>query len=385
MVQIIFLVQTLMVVQNLLINGSFEDVNDLTSRKESIIHPRYFKNWTYPTDGTPDIYRDVKAYNKFYIHNIEPLMDTCIEVQSGNYCAGLYLIDDYGLSPFYYNLFNSKNKVYADYELHEPIFDTNWTKITTYFKAFGNEEYITFGKFSIKNDEKIISVMKKISKSTQAITTKLKNENKLLYFQDKGICNCHTYIKDNYYFLDNISVEPLSISDSKIANLTCDNCIDNNPLTIYISNQVNFLIDKGYEGDMTFTVSAAIRKNEKITISLGLSNKIVIVGDTSAITNINYQFVYPVSKITTKNVTYSISELKEEEKTQLINEWNQLPENVTDFKGKVYTNFNKLTTTSNNKESEISSVQKAGDANYPISFITISGNWRSFGGFLLWK
>lgn len=193
--------------QNLVLNHSFEHMITKVTSKLGTLDSFYAKHWFVPTDGTPDIYRDLNSCNDDFIKNHEVGLDTCIHVFSGNYCIALILINEYGyvehitgklskplkidhlykagfyvkgytgrykgsglgiklsqdsiifnsdefhdykLSPFYHKLYKS-HKVKADFEIIDV--DTTWKKVEYYFRALGNEKFITLGKFSADNDE----------------------------------------------------------------------------------------------------------------------------------------------------------------------------------------------------------------------------------------
>ncbi|HMO40274.1 MAG TPA: hypothetical protein PKC76_13850 [Saprospiraceae bacterium] len=261
--------------QNLIKNGNFEDVissvGDYRMRQDSF----YAKNWFTPTDCSVDIYRNREVCNDNYIRAHEPGLDFCVEVASGNYCLGLYLINYFGymehitgklkepleageqylvsysirylggndarasigmgfkfskdsilfksnimdiagLSPFYSDLYGV-NKVYADYSLAYRFIDTNWTRIESIFTAEGGEKFLTFGKFCYQDDKKIIGQFNYLRHHPKAVNNKsfLDKEKSLVIKKVRASKVQDTPELLNYYLLDSVKVELIKGSTNK--------------------------------------------------------------------------------------------------------------------------------------------------------------------------
>lgn len=348
--------------QNLVFNPSFEEVQKNLNVKMGSLDSFYAKNWFVPTDGTPDIYRDLNSCNDNFIKSHEVGLDTCIKVYSGNYCIALILINEYGyiehitgklkeplkknhlykagfyvksyrgkyhgnglgiklsqdtvvfnsnemhdykLSPFYYKLYKSK-KVIADYTVFDV--DTTWKKCDFYFNASGNENYITLGKFSETNDEAMIKIMERNRKVPIQTIEKQLNNGKIQYYK-KNTNKIYTNFRDvsgDYYFIDSVFVCELNPTEKRIASKKCQNCIDNDPYTIEIPSQLSYFVEKGYIGDLSLYINATLKPNEMLQIKLGKKNKIFLVNNSGIIKTFEYRFNYPAKKVRKKNIHYSI-------------------------------------------------------------------------------
>ena len=294
--------------QNVLLNGDFEVLSDSTRKKSIYNYKFYFKDWHEPTDCSSDIFRDSKVCDNKHTRSIEPMLNYCIDVQSGNYCAGFVLMSftgetEYlagrflsplvkdsiykisfwvkyapdsncmttsglgykvsrdsivfkskikaieGLSSNYLDLFGSI-KIRPDFHIDSLVKNTKWNKITSLYKAIGGERFITFGMFSIENDFQFIQYLKQLKLGYNASRVKKFISNNTIFKKvDVDLQDINNNLDENYYYLDNISVEPLSSYEFEYSNKKCENCIDNDPMTLKIPNQLSFFVDKGYFGD----------------------------------------------------------------------------------------------------------------------------------------
>ncbi|MCZ2100032.1 MAG: hypothetical protein LC107_00670 [Chitinophagales bacterium] len=351
--------------QNLLLNGDFENVISKVGNFHISMDSFYAREWIIPTDCTPDIYRDTSACDDQHIKNYDPIWN-CIDVQSGKYCAGLGLVSFYGsvehitgrlskkleinkyykitfylrflggdttyvskgfgykfsqdsipfksskkeinkLAPYYHTLFK-ENKVYADYQIENEFTSTNWFKVESIYRAKGGEKFITFGLFSYKNDEKIIEQFERINSKqlvigSQLFLSKIKSNVVRSYIGNK--LNDFPSL-DNYYFIDNISVEPLSSAELEFAQRTCFNCIDNDPMTFNIPNRLDFFVDKGFFGDLELSVYAVLKPIETLKIQLGKKEEILLNNESDHVQSFEYRFKYPASKVRNTSIVYSI-------------------------------------------------------------------------------
>lgn len=257
--------------QNLLFNGDFEDVKtyDFNTRRNRDTF--YAMHWFEATNATVDIIRDLSACNEAYTKSIEPMIDFCIEVKSGNYCIGFgpihfmgamehisgrlkeelisgkrYLvsfnlkkqptetplipkgigikfhedsllfkggrkdIDNQKVWALYDNLFE-EDKIFSDFELDEYVLDTSWVEHKFIYTARGGEKYLTLGRFAYENDKEIIQQFNKLRHNPW--------EAKILKYvkSDKSkVCKRFFDNKEefdleghNYYFIDLIEVTSL--------------------------------------------------------------------------------------------------------------------------------------------------------------------------------
>lgn len=125
--------------QNLLLNGSFEEVHDYSGNPKMYLDTFYAKHWFAPTDGSVDIYRDIEACDETHIKNIEPGMGFCVKVDNGSYCIGLYTITHYGYME------------HITGQLKEPLINNGVYRVSFSIKFYGDEPYFSKGfgyKFS---------------------------------------------------------------------------------------------------------------------------------------------------------------------------------------------------------------------------------------------
>lgn len=351
--------------QNVLLNGDFEVISDSTRKKSIYNYNFYFKDWHEPTDCSSDIFRDAKICDKKHKMSIEPMLNYCIDVQSGNYCAGIVLMSftgetEYltgrflsplikdsiykisfwvkyapnpkcmassglgykvssdsivfkskikaieGLSSNYLDLFGSI-KIRPDFHIDSLVTNTKWTKITSLFKAIGGERFITFGMFSMENDFQFIQYLNQLKLGYNASKVNKFISKKTIFKRvEVDSQDINNNLDENYYYLDNISVEPLSIHEFQRANKTCLNCIDNDPMTLNIPNQLNFFVDKGFFGDLELSIHAILKPKEILKIKLDKENEILLKNESNIIKHVDYKFNYPASKVRNKSIIYSI-------------------------------------------------------------------------------
>lgn len=362
--------------QNLLLNGDFEEV----IRPDSNVLAKdngtrdfynikfYCKDWLKPTYCSPDIFRDIKVCDNDHVKSVEPLNDFCIDVQSGNYCAGLILMEItgeteyltgklrhplvkdsiykitfwlrfspginqmaskgfgykfsedsivfqssiislYGLLESNYVALFENNKIKADYNIDHIFTNTKWTKIVSLYKANGGEKFITFGMFSLDKDKEWIKQLNSIrSNYNQTKIEQLIEKNKSVMLKRVEVPSREIFdlVDNNYYFIDNISVEPLSSSELEFAQRTCFNCIDNDPMTFNIPNRLEFFVDKGFFGDLELSVYAVLKPIETLKIQLGKKEEILLNNESDHVQSFEYRFKYPASKVRNKSIVYSI-------------------------------------------------------------------------------
>jgi hypothetical protein len=333
--------------QNILLNGDFEVINPSTGNPKFYLDQFYMDNWMAPSECSVDIFRDVNACDEFHIHNIEPGMDFCLEVASGDYCMGLYSINHDGymehitgelsmpllknevyiisfyiknysdkpfvskgfgykfsqtpvvfdseiytgskLSPFYQNLF-SKTKVFADFEFDEYIINSEWKKINTYYTATGSEKFITFGNFAFKNDAKIMKQFKQLSDNYtfDKMNKFIKSEKSLVVNKiDTLEISRNNGLSTNYYLVDNIKIERVLDEKTKNKEYKCENCLDLDTSTRGIPQKLEFFVDQGFVGDLSFAFLARLNTNEKMVIVLNKGYKL-IVANTGLSTVLDY-------------------------------------------------------------------------------------------------
>ena len=350
--------------QNLLLNGDFEEVIPKSYFKQwnGFNHPDYFINWYSPTDGTPDIYRSIYNCDSNYLFNIEPGMDTCLTVASGAYCAGMYVIEEYGymehltgkliekmqmdsvykiqfyiknmndqflsngfgyklstdsilfqsdvlfnykFSPFYQYLFKY-NPIYADFEIENYFNATEWTKITSYYTANGDEKYITFGKFAYPNNAEIIKFMKKLQKKPKDEILNIVRTKNLPYLKWNKVYFTNSIATGYYLFIDDISITKVTDRYEYEMYRSCTNCIDNLDHTVNIPNRLEFFVDKGFFGDLELSVYAVLKPIETLKIQLGKKEEILLNNESDHVQSFEYRFKYPASKVRNTSIVYSI-------------------------------------------------------------------------------
>lgn len=340
--------------QNLLLNGDFEDINTDEPKSNFYKYSFYFKNWFEPTDCSSDIYRDFKVCDEKHRKAHEPTLDFCVQVQSGNYCAGIYLIyysgdveylsgtlsnpleanqlykisywlkfgagEDpaasigfgyklskdsivfksnvsavVGLESNYNSLF-SVHRVYADHSIKGTFLNTEWTKIETLYKAKGGEKFITFGMFCIDNDKKIKKQF------LQFTNNPILSRNKEFIYKDKSLLIkklkepkqiTNKNLDQNYYFLDNVGVFALdSLDQAKYEAFPF--CVDSDTSTSFpaFREYSNLFDNKGWVGDMEIKIVAHLKPNEKLFIQYGNKKEIVIVNDLKKLIQEPEEFIY---------------------------------------------------------------------------------------------
>ena len=366
--------------QNLLLNGSFEQINPAKGDiGEFYLNNFYAKNWFAPTDGSVDIYRSFAACDNQHVRSMENGSDICVETDDGDYCIGLCTITQEGymehitgtlgkpleqgkvykisfslrffgdkpifskglgykfskdsvvfnskikmwrkLNPFYQDLYDT-NKVYGDFQFDDFITDSTWTRYTKYYTSKGGEKFLTFGEFAFQNDENMIKQLNRLRKTLlQEERTKYIESGKILFVKqiDSITINRNNNMPINYYLLDDIRVEEIKDVSILQQQRTCNGCIDNDPLTVNIPNHREMTIDRGYEGDLSFSVNAQLNAMEKLVIELDKGNKIIVVNDKPQ-QNIDliYQFKYPAKKLRGKTLSYYVDKITEVELNKLI-------------------------------------------------------------------
>lgn len=370
--------------QNLLVNGNFESVNVSDGSGYYYLKNFYFQDWFKPTECSADIWRDHSACDNEHFYNIEPEMNRCLDCYSGRYCAGIATLSYYGymehitgklirplekgklyevsfwikfmggspytsknfgykfsqdsflfqseilydkkLSPYYHDLF-SQSKVYADYAVDEYILDTTWREISTVHLANGNESFITFGNFAFESDTKFIKRLNKVARSSSQEKVKLyyeSNESEfIMYFphydkQPNGLSGA-------YYLLDSIWVSEIDISRLNLNS--CSNCIDNDPMTINIPDELVFDIDRGFEGQLSFELGFALKENEYIELIMEKGTRILVIPSQPVLDQQIFKFKYPAKKIRGRKIYYRVRSFL----TDSLNEFHVIRENK-DFK-----------------------------------------------------
>ena len=366
--------------QNLLLNGSFEQITPAKGDiGEFYLNNFYAKNWFAPTDGSVDIYRSFAACDNQHIRSMENGADICVETANGDYCIGFCTITEEGymehitgtlekpleqgkvykvsfalrfygdqpifskglgykfskdsvvfnskikmwskLNPWYQNLYGT-NKVYGDFQFDDFITDSTWTHYTKYYTAKGGERFLTFGQFAFQNDEKIINQLNHLRKMLlQKDRTKYIESGKILFVKqiDSITIYRNNNLSINYYLLDDVKVEEVTDLSTIQEQRTCSNgCVDSDPLTVNIPNHREMTIDKGYEGDLSFSLNAQLNAMEKLVIELDKGNKIIVVNDKPQ-QNIDliYQFKYPAKKLRGKTLSYYVEKITNNDIKQL--------------------------------------------------------------------
>ncbi len=218
------------------------------------------------------------------------------------------------LSPFYQDLFGV-HKIYSDFQFEEYLTDTVWQHHTTYYMAKGGERFLTFGQFSFANDQEII---RQISKY-KTILSQVGRENfiksgKISFIKQIDAVDAELKelnLSSNYYLLDDVKVEQATAAETLQAQQTCANgCVDLDPLTIQIPSRREVFIDRGFEGEISFSIHANLRPREKLVIELDKDNKITVLSDDLTKTaNLVYDFKYPAKKIRGKIISYYVEKV----------------------------------------------------------------------------
>ena len=366
--------------QNLLLNGSFEQITPAKGDiGEFYFNNFYAKNWFSSTDGSVDIYRSFAACDDQHVRSNENGLGFCVETADGDYCIGLCTITQEGymehitgtlekpleqgkvykvsfalrfygdqpifskgfgykfskdsvvfnskikmwrkLNPWYQNLYGT-NKVYGDFQFDDFITDSTWTHYTKYYTAKGGERFLTFGQFAFQNDEKIINQLNHLRKMLlQKDRTKYIESGKILFVKqiDSITIYRNNNLSINYYLLDDVKVEEVTDLSTIQEQRTCSNgCVDSDPLTVNIPNHREITIDRGFEGDLSFSVNAQLNAMEKLVIELDKGNKIIVVNDKPQ-QNIDliYQFKYPAKKLRGKTLNYYVEKITNNDIKQL--------------------------------------------------------------------
>lgn len=365
--------------QNLLLNGSFEQITPSKGDiGEFYFNNFYAKNWFAPTDGSVDIYRSFTACDNQHIRSIENGLDFCVETANGDYCIGLCTITQEGymehitgtlekplvrgkvykisfafrfygdkplfskgfgykfsndsvvfhspikmwlkLKPWYQDLYGT-HKVYGDFQSDEYLTDSTWTDYSQYYTAKGGERFLTFGQFAFQNDQSMIKQLNRLRKTfLQADRTKYIESGKILFVKqiDSITINRNNNISINYYLLDDVRVEEVTDIATIQEQRTCNGCVDNDPLTVHIPNHQEITIDRGYEGDLSFSLNAQLNAMEKLVIELDNGNKIIVVNDKpQQNADLIYQFKYPAKKLRGKTLSYYVEKMTTDELKQL--------------------------------------------------------------------
>ena len=366
--------------QNLLLNGSFEQITPAKGDiGEFYFNNFYAKNWFSSTDGSVDIYRSFAACDDQHVRSNENGLGFCVETADGDYCIGLCTITQEGymehitgtlekpleqgkvykvsfalrfygdqpifskgfgykfskdsvvfnskikmwrkLNPWYQNLYGT-NKVYGDFQFDDFITDSTWTHYTKYYTAKGGERFLTFGQFAFQNDEKIINQLNHLRKMLlQKDRTKYIESGKILFVKqiDSITIYRNNNLSINYYLLDDVKVEEVTDLSTIQEQRTCSNgCVDSDPLTVNIPNHREITIDRGFEGDLSITLVAYLKPEEKFVIDLSEKNKIIIVNDNFGDdAELIYHFKYPAKKIRGKPISYYIEKITGNDLKQL--------------------------------------------------------------------
>lgn len=405
---IIFRITVVCNSQNLLLNGNFENtiskVGDYHIRVDSF----YALEWFLPTECTVDIFRDKNVCNDNLIVNYEPGLDFCVNTFSGNYCIGLCLINHYGymehiagkllkpliknsfykisfyikfkanktswassgfgykfssdsivfkgnilehqgstksgLAPFYYHLFKSE-KIFSDFEIDYPLYDTTWIKVESLYEANGGEKFITFGKFSIQDDKSIIKEFERLI-SKRLVQTDVENihkiKSRILQRVPVSVID-ETPVLTNYYFLD--SVQVLLIDTFKNKNESCPFCVDLDSTTDIPSKREynNLFDDKGLVRNVSILIVAKLAAMEKLIIQFGKNKEIILINDKPDYLNESdemiYQLVYPVRKLRGNPLKWFVEKTSIEDIARIENQFGKSYKynNDTAF-GKIYIN-----------------------------------------------
>ena len=96
-------------------------------------------------------------------------------------------------------------------------------------------------------------------------------------------------------------------------------------------------IDRGFEGDMTFTLNAQLLPLEKFVIDLDKGNRVIVFNeDVNKSANLSYQFKYPAKKIRGKTIAYAVEKTSSAELKNFETTCKQEVYQNSDFKGKVF-------------------------------------------------
>ncbi len=361
--------------QNLVWNGSFENTISKIGDYHKKVDSFYALHWYAPTGCTVDIFRDKKYCTNEFLKSFEPILDFCIKVLNGRYAIGLGLINYQGsmehitgelkepmmkdsiysisayikrasgkvstpgfgfkfssdsilfqnsvrdlneISPFYTMLYKSR-KIYSDFELDEPFYDTSWTRIEFPYKALGGERFLTLGKFAYDNDKKYITLFEKgLSKTRKEISKYLESGKSKIFFNKEINSSDNLENLDNYYFID--SVQVIKIKANPIDD-NCPTCIDLIPYNSIPSRRVykNLFDDRGLVGNATITMFPTISKDEKIVLHFGNNKELIAVSinqyeQSNEKRQIKVIFKYPVKKLRGFPLIYYVSKLTESDK-----------------------------------------------------------------------
>jgi hypothetical protein len=390
--------------QNLVLNPSFETTIFKTNMKNTAKKDTFYAlNWFTPTDGSVDIYRDIKVCDDKHIFNKEPLGRFCLPVHSGNYCAGLILMEsengavehitatlaqplvagqaykvsyylrfgathasagfaykfstdsivfkskDYhihGLTPMYNSLFET-NPITADFELLYPFTDTTWRKVESLYIAKGGEKFITFGKFCSGNHIALLKEFNYGIKHVAAVNKKrnLKQFNLSIFneFAPEAESICKESGDINYYFIDDVSVAAITPDEQKLSFLHCNGCIDSDPLTTHIPDKAIMKIDRGFEGDLSIEIHASLRYMEKLVITLDSNKKLIIANlnnkSPDEFQTLVYSFKYKAHKLYEQPVTYSIQQTSNYDLKDLDKSFKKTTYSMSGFEGILYSNL----------------------------------------------
>ncbi|MFM2394760.1 MAG: peptidoglycan-binding protein ArfA [Bacteroidota bacterium] len=399
--------------QNLVINPDFEDIiqhkGDLSIYRDSF----YARSWFQPTDCSIDIYQNEKfPYNDNINLDAHSKFET--NVLNGKYCIGLFFLefmgqmehltgslsselkagrkysvsfyirmyptktpfvpkgigykfsndsvifknvtefDDRGKgkpSPFYDYLF-ANHKVYADYEIDEYILDTNWIKYSSIYTAKGGERFITLGRFSYKDDEKLIKEFKKNrtnpwkEKMIKYIKSDKSSVCKRFFDKNKNLDVEHY----NYYYLDKVDVTPIEDLSTKIDETLNKSILDStfikliepfiyidlDPSTMTPSEKV-ISIDKGFIGEMTMNLGVKLNSFEKYVLQFDKNKSITIINtnnNKAGFGYYKYSFKYPAKKLRRKPLKIFVEKVTNEEILSLKNRSKKVTEiDTKNFKG----------------------------------------------------
>ena len=83
---------------------------------------------------------------------------------------------------------------------------------------------------------------------------------------------------------------------------SCENCLDLDPTTEGIPSHLDFVVDAGFYGDLTFNLTARLRPMEKMVINLNKKGHSIVLVNYDQTNNSQYgeykcSFKYPASKL----------------------------------------------------------------------------------------
>lgn len=245
------------------------------------------------------------------------------------------------LSPYYEDLF-AESKLRGDFQFDEYLTDTTWRQHATYYTAEGGEQFLTFGQFAFANDRAIIRQMNQYKSILSDVgRKKFLNSGKLSFLKridSVPVSKDFIDLVPNYYLLDDVRVELVTDPAVIHAQTTCKNgCVDSDPLTLQIPNRREVFIDRGYEGEMSFSIHADLQPQEKLVVELEKGITMTVVGgNLQQKTKLVYDFKYPAKKIRGKTIAYFVEKVTPDEIRSLNAHCFKVPLSYLDFKGWVF-------------------------------------------------